>query len=269
MGSSRDLAGDAHGPERIRVGAARQERAATGTPIVTNQKQILRVWLAVAVLTAVIVVPLWRPMQVAWRCYRLHRDGARAEAELVSKLGSGKLVLQLHGGSQAGHACTAGASAAVFDASEVGDVLEVVYFEARPGDCVLVSTVENSGLLLWALTGGVAGLLLLVVAGGLTLHHSFAMPRHPARRMALAAAAPHCPVCAAPMAEGYLPLLAGVHWREPGAPIGLPHALSGLPGTLGWRNRPALHAFRCAACEIVSFQYGHPAGTDPRSRAAG
>ena len=63
------------------------------------------------------------------------------------------------------------------------------------------------------------------------------------------------------LAEGYVVLLAGVHWREPGQPIGMPHALGGLPGTVGWRGRPRLHAFRCPSCEILIAQYGIPPRT--------
>jgi hypothetical protein len=65
------------------------------------------------------------------------------------------------------------------------------------------------------------------------------------------------------MAEGYLPILSGIHWRRPDQPIGLPHALSGMPGTVGWKGRPCLHAFRCEACRIVTFGYGS-LGTSPR-----
>jgi hypothetical protein len=60
------------------------------------------------------------------------------------------------------------------------------------------------------------------------------------------------------MEEGYLPLVSGIQWRKGSEPIGLPHALKGLAGTVGWRGRPRLHAFRCSRCEIVSFQYGKP-----------
>ena len=60
------------------------------------------------------------------------------------------------------------------------------------------------------------------------------------------------------MAEGYLATLSGIHWRDAGQPIGLPHALGGLPGTVSMRRRPMLHAFHCAHCEVVSFQYGRP-----------
>ena len=61
-------------------------------------------------------------------------------------------------------------------------------------------------------------------------------------------------------------LLAALHWRAIEEPIGMPHALSGLPGTVGWRTRPRLHGFRCATCSIVTFKYGDrptPGGPAP------
>ena len=39
-------------------------------------------------------------------------------------------------------------------------------------------------------------------------------------------------------------------------------AIGGFPGTVGWRGRPLVHAFRCTGCEILALQYG----TDPTSR---
>jgi len=109
---------------------------------------------------------------------------------------------------------------------------------------------------LWALTGGFASVALLLLGITLGIHRSYARPGFPQRRMDLDPGAVACPACGGKMAEGYLPVLAGVHWREPGAPVGLPNALSGLPGTVGWRRRPLVHAFRCGTCEIISFQYG-------------
>lgn len=38
--------------------------------------------------------------------------------------------------------------------------------------------------------------------------------------------------------------------------VGLPHALAGLPGTVGWRGRPRPHALRCAPCQVITLRYG-------------
>ena len=67
-----------------------------------------------------------------------------------------------------------------------------------------------------------------------------------------------CPRCGATMGEGYLPLLAPLHGREPGQPVGLPTVFTGLPGTVGWSGRPRVHADRCASCEVVTLRYGKP-----------
>jgi hypothetical protein len=73
-----------------------------------------------------------------------------------------------------------------------------------------------------------------------------------------------CPACGKAMDEGYVPLLSGMSWRRIGEPIGLPHALTGMPGTVGRRGRPRLHAFRCVPCEIVTLQVGLPGAPGAR-----
>jgi hypothetical protein len=50
------------------------------------------------------------------------------------------------------------------------------------------------------------------------------------------------------------------YWRHPGEPVGLPHALSGLPGTVGRQRRPRLHAFRCEGCSVITLKYGTTTG---------
>jgi hypothetical protein len=167
-------------------------------------------------------------------------------------------VLRIRDGARAGRHCTAKTSRSHLARLAPGDALEVVVPEGRPDECVLVATLENSAALLWAIGGGVALFLGMLVAAGLALQRSFTRRLPPTTRFDLASGGLACPRCDAPMSEGYLPLLAGLHWREPGQPVGLPHALSGLPGTVGWRGRPRLHAYRCTQCEIVTLQYGAP-----------
>jgi hypothetical protein len=64
-----------------------------------------------------------------------------------------------------------------------------------------------------------------------------------------------CPECGSIMAEGYIPGVGGINWRERNDPIGLPTILSGLPGTTYWFKRPILHAFNCKECGVVTFRY--------------
>jgi hypothetical protein len=228
----------------------------------TPHSRRLSVWLAVGALVALIAVPLARPLRVAWQCYWLHENGVRERAQVLHKLENATFALLIAEGPHAGEACTADTSLAIFEATEVGDVLEVVRLETRPGECELSSTIEASARVLWIITGGIGFLLLGVVALGVFLTRSFTRPTQPLRRIEADPRDVRCPVCGKAMDEGYLPLVAGIHWRRLGEPIGLPHALGGLPGTVGWRGRPRLHAFRCAPCEIVAFQYGEP----PRRR---
>jgi hypothetical protein len=109
---------------------------------------------------------------------------------------------------------------------------------------------------LWFVSGGLGLLLLMILGFGIWVHRSYITAGLPQRRMEVDPGAVQCPVCGGKMDEGYLPLLAGMHWRLLGEPIGLPHALSGLPGTVGWRGRRLVHAFRCSGCEVITFQYG-------------
>lgn len=224
----------------------------------SGRSRTLCLWLLLGALGLAIALPLWVPLRRAWLCYRQHDAGDRARGELVKKLKPATLVLVLQTGPQAGHACTAKTSRAIHAAAEPGETFAVVTREDRPGDCVLESTLTASAWVLWSITGGLGALGLGIVGLGLFLQRSFTRPGVPQRRMNAGPGPVSCPVCDAPMAEGYLPLVAGVHWRDRGEPLGLPHALAGLPGTVGWRGRPRLHAFRCAGCEIVTFQYGKP-----------
>jgi hypothetical protein len=200
-------------------------------------------------------------MIAAWSCYERHADATRADAELLEKLEGGDLLLQIATGSEAGTACIAGTSSRHYGALEIGDHLPVFYRDEIPGECTLESTLRNSLILLWALTGLIGAVILVIVVFGAAIHRSTVTPGQPQLRMEVDPSAMGCPVCDRKMGEGYLPLLAGIHWRELGEPVGLPHALGGLPGTFGWRGRPRLHAFRCTACQLITFQYGRPPAT--------
>ena len=222
----------------------------------STRARIIGIWTLASVLALMSVAILARPMAIAWRCYQLNASGERAEAEVLHKLESPHLVIQIARGTHEGHACTTKTSAAHHGALEVGDPLEVVYLADRPDECVLVATIENSALVLWVLTAGIVGFVLLLFAGAWIVHRSLTAAPFLTSRLDLDGKRMHCPECGQDMEEGYLALLAGLHWRKPDEPIGLPHALSGLPGTVGWRARPRLHAFRCPACDIMTFKYG-------------
>jgi hypothetical protein len=218
--------------------------------------RVLRIWLLLGLLAAVIVSPLARPMLGAWRCYARWQADPRAMAEVLDKQPP-NLVLRLTSGPDSGALCTARTRETL---AEPGQTLQVAY-RASTQSCVAQATVERSGALLWALTSGLACVLGLIALVGVGLQRAFTRPAAPPRRMDADPDSLACPACGGKLAEGYLVPLAGVHWREPDEPIGMPHALGGLPGTVGWRGRPRLHAFRCPGCEILIAQYGLPPRT--------
>lgn len=221
---------------------------------------ILRGALGLALAGIGLVVA--RPFAVAWACTWRAADAERAPAEVVGKHEQVGLVLRVGEGSRAGTTCTAGTSPTLYAATAVGDVLDVVVLPDRTGECELVSTLESSAALLWAVTGLLGALVLGIVLLGLFLQRSLARSPPPPTTH-LDAAEVRCPRCGTPMTEGYLPLVSGLHWRLPDQPLGLPHALAGLPGTVGWRGRPRLHGFRCAPCQVITLRYG-ARGSDPR-----
>ncbi len=228
-----------------------------------SRSKQLWIWLAITALVALIVIPLWGPMRIAWRCYWLHENGVREQAEVMAKLPNANFALRVIDGPHAGEVCTADTSVAIYDDTEIGESLEVVYVEWKPGECELASTIEASGWLLWFVVAVIGSILAGLIALGVTLSRSFTRLVNPKRRMKVEAGEVRCHVCGEAMEEGYLPLVSGIQWRRIGEPIGLPHALKGLAGTVGWRGRPRLHAFRCSTCEIVSFQYGNPSENRP------
>jgi hypothetical protein len=221
-----------------------------------RRSQLITLWALLGLLTAVIVGSVARPMMTGWRCYRLNASGEHAPAEVVEKLADSTLLLQIGSGSREGKACTASTSRGHYEALQIGEPLAVVYRTERPGECILVATLENSSALLWSLSGAITIIVLLILWAGVSVHRSYIAPVFLTSYLDADAKDMTCPQCGAEMTEGYLALLAGLHWRAIEEPIGMPHALSGLPGTVGWRTRPRLHGFRCETCSIVTFKYG-------------
>lgn len=225
------------------------------------RRKLLAIWLAIGVLLALIALPLARPMATAWRCYWLYENADRERARVLHKLDETlSLALFIEEGPHADTSCLADTSRAVFEAAEIGDRFEVVAVDWKPGDCELVSTLENSRQFLWLVTGVVAALLAGLTGLGVFLTRGFTRPVLPPRRMEADPCEVRCPACGKQMDEGYVPLLAAISWRKFGEPIGLPHALRGLPGTVGRWRRPRLHAFRCVPCEILTLQCGEVRG---------
>jgi hypothetical protein len=223
-----------------------------------RRTRLLLIWAVPVLLAVILIGAVGRPLAYAWRCYQLNATGEHARANVVGKNEHVGLVLQIASGSQRDRICTAQTSEAHLESAESGDVLEVVLPVDKPGDCVLAATLENSAALLWALSAASLALLLGVVLVGLFVQRSFTATGTLTTHLDVDRKDMACPQCSREMAEGYLPLLSSLHWREIDAPVGMPHALGGLSGTVGWCGRPRLHAYRCEACEIVTFRYGRP-----------
>lgn len=221
-----------------------------------SRRHIATLWGVLALLAATLLYAVYEPLWVAWRCYQLHESGEHVAAEVVGKDPKLGLVLRVAEGSQAGQSCTADSSAAAYESAEPGDRLAVVVRPKVPGECTLESTLSASRVVLGSVSAGVGFALLLLVSLGAWIHRSLVARPKLTSYLDVEPKDVTCPACGNEMAEGYLPILAGIHWRRPDEPIGLPHALSGLPGTVGQRGRPCLHAFRCEACQIVTFRYG-------------
>jgi Domain of unknown function (DUF6487) len=224
--------------------------------VVTPRRRILFTWLVAGLALAGLAAAAARPLLVGWRCYALHARGEHVPAEVIAKLEPPQLALRMLEGGAAGQGCTAKTSLAHHAALREGDVLAVVYGPERPGACELEATLVNSLVVLGVMSGGIGLAALAVLVVAIFVHRSFSRPGYPTTHLAAEGKAVLCPACGGEMAEGYLVPLAGLHWRRLGEPVGVPHALAGLPGTVGWRGRPRLHAFRCEPCDVVTFRHG-------------
>ena len=126
----------------------------------------------------------------------------------------------------------------------------------RPDQCYLTSNLVLSGLILAGLSGLTLIFIALVLGFAWFAQRSFAgVPELTAEFAEEESVSVSCSGCSSAMDVGYIVPFGGIHWRDADQPIGLPTALGGLPGTVGWRGRPRLQAFHCTACGIVTFKY--------------
>ena len=191
----------------------------------------------------------------SWRCVANFSGGPVLRAEVVH-LGDAGGVMRLAGRTDdAIETCTV-PRGELASTVVTGAFIDVIRHRSLPERCTTVATLEASRALVVAATATAGVALLLLWLAGRFLQRSLFERGAPTTRLELSEAG--CPRCEKPMCRGYLPLLAGIHWREADEPMGLPHALGGLPGTVGWKTRPRLEALRCEPCELVLFRYGKP-----------
>lgn len=216
------------------------------------------IWLGAALLCGTLVSVAGPPLMKVWQCYRLADSAERETGTVIGKHETVGLVFSFGDDIASTDACTAETSPAVFEAAQVGDTFEVVRKPGRPDQCYLESSLALSGMIL----AGVSGLTLVVVALilGLAL---IALRSFADAPLLTASFSMHemgsltCPACAVAMNPGYIVPMGGIHWRLSDQPIGLPTTLGGLSGTVGWKGRPRLQAFRCRKCDIVTFKHLH------------
>jgi hypothetical protein len=134
-----------------------------------RRTRLVLVWASFGLFIGIIVLVVGPPLAVAWRCYQTASEGERAEAELLDVRPGIGLVLQVVSGSAAGRSCTVRPSEAP-PGLATGDVLAIVVPPGRPGECVLVSTIEASSAFLWAFTSAIVAIVLLALLFALVVH---------------------------------------------------------------------------------------------------
>jgi len=157
--------------------------------------------------------------------------------------------------------CEFGVTRDTYYSVSIRDQLMIVYDPKNPHKCALPEGIQVTRLILLVSVIFAVFLILLGIYFLYYIYKSFRALK-PGEHIELTTyidignEKPACPRCNKTMAEGYMPTVGGVSWRDNNQPIGIPTILNGLPGTTFWVKRPLLHAFRCRDCEIIIFKYG-------------
>lgn len=218
------------------------------------RRSVVTIWLVAALTGAAIVGVFWRPFLTAWTCYSQWSGGTVSVGEVVEARSEVGLILRFDENDD--ETCSVNLGVTRLEDYAIGDPVVAYRRADRPGICELQATIDAARALLLAVAATVIAALLfailiaMVVSRGMTKAPTLTTHFEPGPTQL------PCPRCGKPMEEGYLPLVGGISWRQSSEPIGLPHALTGLPGTVGWWGRPRLHAYRCEACAVVIFRYG-------------
>ncbi|MCP4002781.1 MAG: hypothetical protein GY725_01170 [bacterium] len=149
----------------------------------TTRRQSLLLWSIVSLIVAGMLLVATGPMVRAWRCYLLHEDGQRADAKLVQRFNPGLALLELSTGPRTGQRCTAKVQVWPNESEDLGRILKIVFLEDQPEICVLESTIEYSGVILWSLSAGFGFGLLLLLSLAAFVQRSLSSPGWPRKRM--------------------------------------------------------------------------------------
>ena len=244
----------------------------TNKKIMSNKRELV---LPILLLVLLGTVSLYVPVKYLgdFLFYRsLKANGIRTTAEITDKgiIRAGKFVQARDSSASDRHVfkliyislnneeqvCDAVVSKNLYDSSSVSDTIEVVYSKSESNKCLLPENAQSLYLLSLVTICFGALFLLIFLALAFHIYKSFKRRDNPVKLSTGFSDKIVCPECGSEMAEGYIPGVGGINWRERNAPIGLPNMLTGLPGTIFWVKRPILHAFNCRNCRVVTFRYG-------------
>ncbi len=235
-------------------------------------------WFPIALIALVAVIALWFPVRYGnafFLNYLLIHKGVKENAQVVKKgiVVNGELkwfvqtqpsdnhqfLVKLSNSDITESLCGLSVSKSLYRITPVGASIPVTFLQGRPQECKLSSSIQGTRSILIAGHVLSAFMLLFVFGAVFFLYRSHKKPEPGALSglttdMKLKGEV-HCPKCNEHMAEGYLPMGFGIHWRNIDQPIGLPTIFGALPGTLFLFKRPKLHAYHCTRCKIVIFQY--------------
>jgi hypothetical protein len=236
------------------------------------------IWFPISLTVIVILIALWFPFKYG-SDFLLNRAllkaGVSENGQIVKKgiLVNGKLVwtqqtkpsddhvfivkLLNHGKEDL---CQFGVSRRLYNNSPLGIKIPVTFLPENPQLCKLSFSLPGSqsilskGLLLSA------GMMLFAFGTLFYIYHSHKQPG-PGSSSHLTTTiksedAPNCPQCGIKMAEGYLPMGFGIHWRNINQPVAMTTIFSGLSGTVSLLKRPKFHGYHCEKCRIIIFKYG-------------
>ena len=189
------------------------------------------------------------------------KDGRLVRTNITSPSDEHRVMVSLLLPGGVSTVCTLRVSKSTYDVVSRRDELRVIYLPDDPSQCTLPDSIELNLYLITSLLA-VAVFLLLLAAGFIFYIYKSFKKRPPGKPVPLTTdlglppGGLPCPRCGSPMTEGYMPTVGGVSWRDRDDPIGIPSMFTGLEGTAFWLKRPALHAYRCGHCRIITFKYG-------------
>jgi hypothetical protein len=237
------------------------------------------IWFPVALVLIIITIALWFPFKYGYAFiynHRLLKKGVVEHARVVKKgimvnkelvwatetrpSSDHQLLVRLSKAGIEPVICQFGVSKSLYDDTSPGERISVMFLTEEPEKCKLYYGIDGTQKILMA-GFGLSSLMIFIAFGSMFfIRRSYRRPG-PGNSSYLTTEMEcegdlYCQQCSEKMAEGYLPMGFGIHWRSINHPVGIPNIFGVLPGTMFWLKRPKLHAFHCEKCRIVTFKYG-------------